>query len=460
MRHAEGWGWEQALLGTILFSPEKMDDIGSLMPGDFSGCHKWIFREMLNLHRQETLEPRVLIEKLREDGKLDACADIFSETQGEDYIYYIVGQRGAALDEYINSVKSISGKRSLEAASALIAADALDRRVTFDDAIDRAERRLTGLRRNQEVAAGTSIGDLFRVFVGRVNDFRAGSFIPAYVPQVGAIQKMVQYFENDEYVIAASRPGEGKSSFMRYDFLMSAMQGNPTLIVNMENNELEYAKAALGITLGIDTMLLKDPSLLTEEQLRLVIAKADELSSVPWHIVSMAGPSANEIDRAIRPYIKEGLSLIGVDYIQLAHNGLEKKNDDITVSSQTFRTMTRKYKVPIIANAQLNRSIEHRGVGAMPMLSDLRDSGSLEQDATQVWFYRSLWPEPTNEQLRTFSQNINRDNTVTARAIPTRAIIAKNRNGPTGETDPFLWDKSTGVYSALRTTRTNVAHLQ
>ena len=153
-RIAESWGWEQCALGTLIFSPERMDEAPTLMPSDFSGSHQWIFREMLSLHNRGILEPRTLIEKLREENRLDSCADIFSDTSGEQYILQLVSQRGAALDEYIRNVKGLSGKRQLEAASALIAADALDRHMSFSDALDGAERRLIALRRDQEIVRG------------------------------------------------------------------------------------------------------------------------------------------------------------------------------------------------------------------------------------------------------------------------------------------------------------------
>ena len=460
-RIAESWGWEQCALGTLIYDPEKMDQATTLLPSDFSGSHQRIFSEMISLHSRGILEPRALIEKLREENRLDSCSDIFSDTSGEQYILQLVSQRGAALDEYIRNVKGLSGKRQLEAASALIAADALDRHLSFSDALDSAERRLVALRRDQEVVRGTSIGDLFRVFLDRVHNFIAGTFVPAYVPQIPEIREMCQYLEDDEYVVAAARPGDGKSSTMRYDFLKSALSGSPTLIVNLENNELEYAKAAIAIELGIDTMRLKDPRLLGEDELRRVVEKADELSSVPWHIISMAGPSANEIDRSIRPYIREhSIALIGIDYVQLVYNGIENKNDNLSLSSQTFRTMTRKYRVPMIVNAQLNRQIEHRGVNAQPLLSDLRDSGTLEQDATQVWFYRSMWADPTDAQIRMFPQNITESGELVPRAMPYRTVVGKNRNGPTGVTRPYLWDKATGIYSGLRTETHDGANLQ
>ena len=107
--------------------------------------------------------------------------------------------------------------------------------------------------------------------------------------------------------------------------------------------------------------------------------------------------------------------------------------------------------IPLIMNAQLNRDIERRNEDAEPQLSDLRDSGNLEQDSTHVIFPRSAWKEPTIAQIQMFRENLDEHNRPLTRlkAIPLIFYVKKNRNGPTGPTEKVKWTKTTGNFQTL-----------
>ena len=194
---------------------------------------------------------------------------------------------------------------------------------------------------------------------------------------------------------------------------------------------------------------------MSEEQLEVVRQGHAELNNLGIHIVSLGAPSIDEIKRIARAKIaKHNIDIIMVDYIQLMHNGnASNTNDDITRSSSGLRGMSLNWRIPVMAAAQLNRDIERRGADAEPMLADLRSSGSLEQDATQVWFLRKLWGEPTEEQLMSFAANKDENGNLLPKtpALPMRIYVKKNRNGPVGTTEPILWNRSTGIINSLAT---------
>jgi replicative DNA helicase len=171
------------------------------------------------------------------------------------------------------------------------------------------------------------------------------------------------------------------------------------------------------------------------------------------YVKTLGAPPASEIDRLARLMVmRNNVKLIGVDYIQLIRNGQENRVQDVSESSGLLRGMALRYHIPMIANSQMSRAIVHRGEDAEPELSDLRESGSLEQDATMVWFPREVWQRPTEGQLRMFPQNINHANNTLypmVKAIPIRVHIKKNRNGGVGATDPILWIKSTNQFRTL-----------
>ena len=446
-------GWEKAVLGTAIFSPELVEQAEFLLPSDFTGCHAGIWSNILNLHRREALELRTLVEELRQSTELDHISDFDGSAIGEAYIADLVTCRGMAMAEFASNVLNASGKRMLNREAALIAADARDESITYEQALDSAESRFISMRRRTALTEGASLADLFGVFIPRMEGMRAGTIVPRWTPKTLGVRQVFPYVEDDDYVIVAARPGLGKSSWARYEAYHATKADDPinVSIFNLENADIEYPRAITALHLNINSRVLREPQRLTERQLRQVIEAAHELSTLPLHIVSMGGPSVAEIDRVTRKHIsKHKTQMIWVDYVQLISNGLENSNQDITKTSQQLRAMAKKYGIPVMACAQLNREIEHRS-SYDPVLSDLRESGSLEQDATGVLFPCPVWKNPSIEQLARFSGNRQADGRPSTEVIeiPIYFKIAKNRNGGVGNTKEILWNKATGSYKTL-----------
>ena len=453
-------GWEKALIGTVLHRPEEMTKAEDVRPNDLTGCHQMLWAAMLGLYRNESLEPRALIETLRERSLLDKMYSFDDPTvSGETYILELIAARGGNIDTYIDNVLSHATRKQLETTSGLIVSYARDTHMTAEEALDQAESRIMALRRDRSANTWTTMRDLMSVYIPRLEKMRDGTFVPAYTPSLVNLKSLVSYVEEDEYIVVAARPGDGKSSFLRNEAFELARHGKGVLIFNLENSEIEYARAFLALATGINNMLLKNPRGMSPELYRTAIEAAEQLVEMPLTIKSMGAPSIAEMGAVGRAKIHESKpAIIMVDYVQLIENGMENDNANITKSSTALRGWAINYKIPVIAAAQLNREIEKRGKDATPQLSDLRASGSLEQDATQVWFPRKLWYEPTPVQLSAFAANKEENGRLKAKppAIPVKFFVEKNRNGPTGITDPILWDKSTGRYTDLAMERTDL----
>jgi len=177
---------------------------------------------------------------------------------------------------------------------------------------------------------------------------------------------------------------------------------------------------------------------------------------LPLEIMTLGSPSVAEIERIARAKMNTlKPQYIMVDYVQLIYNGLTNKVNDVSLSSQTLKAMTMKNRlnIPVISAAQLSREIERRGRNSAPELSDLRESGSLEQDATIVVFPRAAWHDPSPQDVARFPENIDQQSSrllPTIRAVPMRFYVRKNRNGPIGITDEVKWCMHTGAYYTLR----------
>lgn len=427
-------GWEKAVIGTALSDPQTMELAEDLLPSDFTDQNQDIWSEVLSLHQNRALDMRAVIEALRQRGTLN-----------EDYLRECVTYRGDAMAEYASRVLSASNKRQLVQISGMIIADAQDNNVDDQEAFDNAERRLLRLRRHRTNDMGVPLGALIGRLEERHDKFLSGEWVPPWVPEIDVLKWVIQFIDEDDFFVLGGRPGEGKSSLMRYMFVMGALMGTPTLIINLENGELEYAKFALSLRAQVDSEKLKNPRLLSpEEKERLVIASR-ELANTPLYVKTVGAPSASEVDRIIRHHITHyGIKRVGVDYIQLMSNpGARNNVENISISSGSLRAAALNYKIPVMANSQLNRDIARRGDDAEPRLDDLRESGSLEQDATIVGIPRFTWSRPTPAQLRLFPDNVRADGNLhdTIKATPLKLFMLKNRNGSTGVTRSVLWRK-------------------
>jgi replicative DNA helicase len=165
--------------------------------------------------------------------------------------------------------------------------------------------------------------------------------------------------------------------------------------------------------------------------------------------------TANHMIRAARQMVaRDKIELLGVDYLQLINNGSDNRANDIALTTGTLRQFALDYHIPVIANAQLSREIERRSRDdngmAEPELSDLRESGAIEQDSTIVMFPRPQ-RNPSAAILNLFPENRDPYGRLLdrPRAIPTTFFVKKNRNGSTGPSNPVLWLKHTGEYRTL-----------
>lgn len=443
--------WELCVIGTALSDPATMREAEVLVPSDFSSPNNIIWAEMLNLHQRQSLDGRALSEIL---SRSPDAPSIASDTGSvENYLRHCLTYRGAAMKEYVDQVLNTSIRRSVRRSAALIAAEAQDDRRTATELLEYAEKAVLSLRRNR-INEGVTIGDIMGVFMPRLQAFREGTFQPAWIPHTLAIRNIVEFVEHADFWVNAARPGEGKSSLMRYEFFYAALKGKRPVIFNLENDPIEYARYFIALDTQIDSKRLKNPVSLTEEELTRIRASAEKLSRMPLKIVTLGGPSVSDIVTTSRRLIAEwNCDLIGVDYIQLVNNGGEKRVDDIGKTTGALRALALNSNVPVMANSQLSRDIEKRGVDqSEPMLSDLRDSGTIEQDATIVTFIRSIWTNPTDQEIMQFPENRGPNNRplTSLKVIPVKTYVKKNRNGEIGPSEPIAWNKGTGTFRTLK----------
>jgi len=443
---------EEIVLGTAIEDPSTMDEITKLRTSDFSSIHRDLFDIIRTLNDQDALSYSAVIESLREKDILQWLGG--PGRTGEEYVHDMMSLADSrGIKAHVSKIENIATRKSLKEIAALIAAESANSNKDIQTIMDEAEKRIFSVRRRQRDNGGIEFGDLLRAYLPFVDGLRSGLVKPAWIPPLRATRDLVQYVNRSDFVVIAGRPGDGKSSLLRYQALKTAM-GNeqenidplPVITFNLENDPFEYAKFAIATITGINSAKLKDPSRMTQSDYEDFKRALDFLMNLPWKIVTLSHPTAMEIDRIARQKVTEGYKLIQVDYLQLLSNSLRSRVEDLSVTTGILRGISLRTHVPVIAACQLSRAITARGDMAEPLLSDLRESGSIEQDATQVWFIRSLWhTTPTVEEITDpefyFTENfIGGSIRDPIRVIPVRVWIKKNRNGPIGFTRPIKWD--------------------
>ena len=443
-------GWERALIGSVLYTPDLMDQASMVLPSDFTGCHQNLWAKMLSMASREVLDLRGLIEELRAKKELNALASFETDAVGEAYLNELLTYRGSDVRHYADQVLAQSGKRQLATIAALIRAEADDRHLSYDEALSKAEERIFSLRHSKSNAEGVPISTLLNLFEQRSQNMRAGK-VEVWEPDLVALRRVVGFIDDDDFVVVAARPGMGKSSLLRWELARSAMDGYPSDIYNLENGPLEYAKWLIAMTTRIDSDLLRDARKLSDEQIRQVLEASKQLACLPLFIITLGSPKVSEIISIASSRItREGIRRMAVDYLQLVYNGNENRVQDVSQTANGLRGIALRYHVPLIAASQLSREIAKRGEDAEPQLTDLRESGSIEQSATMVIFPVSVWRNPTERDMMKFPENVDNGRLRTQiKAVPLRMKVAKNRNGGTGKSEPVLWVKSTNEFRTL-----------
>jgi replicative DNA helicase len=441
--------YEQALIGTTIAHPTEASSVMDIRLEDLAFVsHQTLWGIIHDLERSNRLSYQAVVEQLHDQDKLDTLGGDVEDGDitGEAYLNELLARRAIeSIREFADKVVGASIKRELHSLAHLWALDS-ESAAEADELLDAVEEKIYQLRRNQ-VDTGRDMGDLLASYEQVMDDWRADKIVPAFTFTTPGLARIIPFLEDTDFMLIAGRPGEGKSSIIRAEAFEAAKHGKKIVIFNLENSEIEYARYLISYVTGIDTWKLRKPKEMTEEEVAQTRAAIRQLKAMPLKIVSMGAPSVYEIVRIARKLVTQGYEVVFVDYLQLVKNGIENEVQDISMTSSLLRGFALKYHVPVIAAAQLNRELVKRTMGSEPQLSDLRGSGSLEQDALIVAFVTLA--DYTEEQLREYTVNVNRDNTVTVRAIPARLFIKKNRNGPVDKTPWMLWHKHTNRYIAL-----------
>ncbi len=415
---------ERSVLGAMLITKEAITEVQEILRADdfYREAHKLVFAAMDELaSRGEAVDVVTLTEELRKQ-------DLLEKVGGLPFVTDLANAVPTAANVAFHAkiVKEKAELRRLIDAATAIAGAAYEDAEDVTTIMDEAEKRILAVANTQQRDGFESVRPiLVRTFEHINSVYESQGSITGLATGFKDLDAMTSGLQPSDLVLVAARPSMGKTAFTLNIASHVGLAGKTVAFFSLEMSKEQLMQRMLCSEGGIDSQRLRTGQIEDEEWSRLV-ETADRLNRAPIYIDDTAGITVMELrSKARRLKSEHGLDLIVIDYLQLMQGRPSKNSDnrqqEISEISRSLKALARELNVPVVALSQLSRSVESRQV-KKPMLSDLRESGSLEQDADIVMF---LYREDYYDQ-ETENKNI------------TEIIIAKHRNGPIGHVDLFF----------------------
>ena len=428
---------ERAVLGGVLLEPEAATKaIEIVSPESFyRPAHGKIFQAMIVLFkRHEPIDVMTLAEELKKSGDLDALGGVAALTDLVD------GTPTAAnIEHYARIVLDKFILRQLIRASTDIAQDAYAASREADAILDSAEQKIFKISESRVSQGFVHIKEILKERfeeIQRVHETRVS--ITGLPSGFIDLDKYTAGFHPSDLVIIAGRPSMGKTSFaLNIAQHVGLMEKKPVAVFSLEMSKELLVQRLLCSEAQVDAQKVRRGFTSSKDIERLTNA-AGLLSEAPVFIDDT--PAISTLDmraRARRLKSEHDVALVIIDYLQLARcsDRVENRQQEISAISRSLKALAKELSIPVIALSQLSRAVEARGGDRRPMLSDLRESGAIEQDADLVLFlYRPELYDPDDPDKQGKAE----------------LIIGKQRNGPTGVV-PLTFEKTyTRFHSAAR----------
>jgi replicative DNA helicase len=410
---------EQAVLGSMLTDKDAViSAVEKLKAEDFyREDNKAIYQAILNLYtKNEPIDLITVKAELVDEG-------VFDRVGGLEYLAELPNKvpTTANVDKYITIVEEKSVLRQLIQTSNDLISLGYSETEDIDSIMDMAERKVFDLSQSKNAKGYAELKDVlvesFALLEQLYNDKGSVTGVPTGFID---LDNKTAGLHNSDFIIVAARPAMGKSAFAINIATYAAVKGRvPVVIFNLEMSKEQIGNRILCSEALVDSNKVRTGQIEDEDWMKLA-ATLGELTDAPIYIDDTAGLNITEIRAKCRKLkMEKDIGLVVIDYLQLISGSNNKKigsrEQEIAEISRSLKILAKELDIPVIALSQLSRSAEKRD-DKRPMLSDLRESGSIEQDADIVMFlYRDDYYNPDTEK----------------KGIA-EVIIAKQRNGPIG----------------------------
>ena len=421
---------EQAVLSAMLMDADAVMRAVEIVDDSmfYAERHRKIFRAMVSItERGSVVDPLTLSEELSRKGELDTAG-------GKDYVGFLVDAvpTAANVEYHARIVREKSLLRRLIEVSTEIVGEAFSGATTANELLDIAEARIFQVAQQRSQEGFSRIKELLWPTMERIEAIHAGGqAVTGIASGFNDLDDLTSGFQPSDLIIVAARPSMGKTAFTLNIAQHAAIETERKVaFFSLEMSKESLVQRMLTSEARIDAQKLRKGMLRDDDFPRLARA-AGILTHAPIWIDDTAGITLLEMrSKARRLKAEQGLDLIIVDYLQLMQGpaNSESRQQEVSQISRGLKALAKELTVPVIALSQLSRAPEQRaGDSKRPQLSDLRESGAIEQDADLIMFiYRpEVYEGPTDKD----------GNSLEGRA---EIIIGKQRNGPIGFVNLFF----------------------
>ena len=435
---------EQAVLGSIIIDPKCLNDIAVQMKSEYFYIpqHREIYSVMSSMYElSQTIDFVSLLEKLKNDG-------IYDEAGGKAYLTQLVQNVPSVANvlTYVAIIKERYYARALMSAAQNIIKDINDNELDSGKLLDNAEQRIFEIRQGREVSGLTHIKSVIENEtydrLVKLSDPETRNEYLGIPCGIGELDRMITGLNKSDLIILGARPGMGKTSFALNIARNVSVNTNRTVcFFSLEMTRDQLAQRMLSSEAGIPSEKLRTGNLEPDDFTRLTQA-GELLSKTSIYFDETSNITVPEMKAKLRRMKK--VDLVIIDYLGLMKSAKPTENrvQEVSEITRNLKIMAKDLKVPVIACAQLSRGTETKGKSHKPALSDLRESGSIEQDADIVLFlYREAYYD--NEKADDEDRS---DQTMS------QCIVAKNRHGEIGTVD-LHWDGQFTRFTALDVNR-------
>jgi len=422
---------EMAVLGSAFLTGYALDKVcEELTPDMFlSEANRRIFEAIYELHESKIpLDSATVKNEIEKKGSINSIGGI-------EYLSEVIDSviTAANVDYYIDIVREKALRRKLIEVTNLICHNAYNEEENTNEIIDDAEKKIFAVTKARKAGEFKTIGEVIRNTQEHLERLAKNQADITGVPSgFYDLDKITSGFHENELVIVAARPAMGKTAFGLNLAVNAALNTKkPVAIFNMEMSAEQLALRMIAAAGSIDMNKLKTGRL-EHSDWKKVNEAMSQLGETEIYIEDASGMTVSEIRAKCRRLATsdKGLSMVIIDYLQLIEGSSRyagNRQQEVSEISRSLKTMAMELKVPVIALAQLSRSVELRE-NKRPLMSDLRESGSIEQDADIVMFlYRDDYYNKTAQESNNTSI--------------TELIIGKHRNGSTGTVE-LLFERS------------------
>lgn len=419
---------EQSILGALLIDKDVIIKVAQVLKPDhfYRTQHALIYEAILSLfERREPADVVTVADELREKKNLKKIG-------GETYLGDLVNMVPTVsnVEAYANIVKEAYIRRELISLANSTSSMALDGGSGVRDLLEKTEKSVFSLSQEHISQDFTPIRDVLAESFQRIEELHQKKSSFRGIPTGFAdIDNLLAGLQNNNLIILAARPSVGKTSLaLNIAQYIAVHEQQPVAFFALESSKEELVDRLLASQADVDSWKIMTGNLNDAELEKITEAMAI-LADAPIFIDDT--PGARVLDmmtKARRLQMDHNIRIVFVDYMQLAvSRNLENRVQEVSEISQTMKNLARELKCPVVVLSQLSRAVEQRG-SARPQLADLRDSGSIEQDADVVMF---LYRADEEEQLD---------------ANHVKLVVAKHRNGPVGEVDLVFRGDRTRFY--------------